>query len=53
VADAVSGAAGEALLSAARLAFVDAMQVAAMAGAAVVIVAAVVAGRLLRGAQQR
>lgn len=43
-------ATGEALLAAARAAFVDALQLAALAGAATVVVACIVAARILRGA---
>ncbi len=42
------GAAGEALLAAARAAFVDALQLAAVAGAAIVVVACLVTARILR-----
>jgi MFS transporter, DHA2 family, multidrug resistance protein len=50
-ANSVSGSAGDLLLHASRAAFVDALQVTAAFGAGVVIMASVIAGRLLRGAR--
>ena len=46
------GPAGDALLVAARAAFVDALQFTAMAGAAIILLASVVAARILRGTGQ-
>jgi MFS transporter, DHA2 family, multidrug resistance protein len=43
------GAVGDALLAAARAAFVDALQLSALAGAAIVVIACVLSARLLRG----
>jgi DHA2 family multidrug resistance protein-like MFS transporter len=48
-ASALPGPAGDALLAAARAAFVDALQFIAVACAAVVFLAAAVAARILRG----
>jgi MFS transporter, DHA2 family, multidrug resistance protein len=45
----LSGAIGDALLSASRGAFVDALQIAALIGAAIVLFAAVLSARMLRG----
>jgi DHA2 family multidrug resistance protein-like MFS transporter len=49
-ASSLPGPAGDALRAAARAAFVDALQFTAVAGAAIVLLAAAVAARILRGA---
>ena len=48
----LDGGAGDALLAAARAAFVDALQFTAVAGAAIVLLASAVAARILRGADR-
>ena len=48
-AQSLPAATGDALLAAARAAFVDALQLAALVGAAVVVIACVLSARLLRG----